>query len=97
MIKYDFYHFGSDTACGDTIAKLPILDWDGYYNPKYFEFKRPKEGRANFTGKFNSVLHATITIARRKFCLSIYFAFGQTTPEKAYREYHDRIKARRSN
>lgn len=94
-LKFDFYHFGSDTACGDTISRLPILDWDGWYSPKHFEFKRPKEGRANFTGKFNSVLYASLVIFRYKFCLRIDFAFGQTTPELAYSEYHSRIKAAR--
>lgn len=98
--KFDFYHFGSDTACGDTISRLPILDWDGWYNPKAFEYGRLAPGTDNhkrgFTGNYNSTVYAAVVIARYKFCLRIDFAFGETTPEVAYREYHDRIKKQRN-
>lgn len=94
--KFDFYHFGSDAACGDTISRLPILDWDGWYGKKLFESRYKGPGQNSFTGKYNSTLYASIVIARYKFCLRVDFKYGETTPELAYREYHDRIKANRS-
>lgn len=93
--KFDFYHFGSDLISGDTLDRLPILDWDGWYNPKHFEYRHSGPRKNGFTGKYNSTLYASIVIARYKFCLRIDFAFGTTTPELAFRGYHDRTKARR--
>lgn len=98
-MKFDFYHHGSDGVCGDTISKLPVLDWDGWYNPKHFEYGQLAPSTNNhkrgFTGEYKSVLYASFVIARYKFCLRMEFAYGKTTPELAYREYHDRIKANR--
>lgn len=95
-MKFDFYHHGSDIACGDTIGRLPILDWDGWYAKKMFEYRHKGPRQNGFTGKFNSTLYASLVLFRYKFCLRVDFSFGQTTTELAYREYHDRIKARRN-
>lgn len=89
-LKFDFYHFGSDLD-----EPLPILDWDGWYAKKLFDHCHKGPGQNGFTGKYNSVLYVSLVIFRYKICLRIDFAFGQTTPELAYNEYHSRIKAAR--
>lgn len=94
-LKFDFYHFGSETVVGDTIDRLPILDWHGWYGKKLFEHRYKGPRQNGFTGVYNSTLFASITIFRHQFNFRLDFAFGQTTPELAYNEYHNRIKAAR--
>ena len=87
-MKYEFYSFDSSTAIGETIERYPILDWEGWYAPKAFEFKH-----RNFSGDYHSVLFWSITLLRRKFCLRIEFNHGKVSPEQAYTEHHARRKA----
>lgn len=86
-MKFDFYHYGSDVVIGDTIERLPILDWRFWYAPRNFEVKNRK-----FTGKYNSVFFVSIVVFRYAFCLRIKLNEGETTSELAKKEYHNRIK-----
>lgn len=90
-MKIDFYHHNSDLVVGDTISRLPILDWEGWYGRKLFEYKHRNPG---FTGKYNDTLYMSIVICRYRFCLRIDLNYGATTPELAKTEYHARRKNR---
>lgn len=85
--KFYFSHYGSEFVKGDTIDRLPILDWEFWYARRIFEFKNRK-----FTGNYNDSIYLSVTLFRHKWCLTIDLNFGETTSELAYREYHDRIK-----
>lgn len=84
--KFEHWHLGSDT-----LYPYSILDWSYHYNLKTFEFKQ-----RNFTGKFYNLFSFRLAVARHEFGFRLEWGFGTTTPELAYREYHDRIKQPRT-
>ena len=95
-MKFDFSHFGSDACVGDTISRLPILDWYVSYKKRLFEYKHAGAFKNGFTGAYKNVFYISVTLFRHKFNLYINFAFGQTTPELAFREYHNDLKTKLS-
>lgn len=83
-MNFDYYHLKSDIN-----EQLPILDWDGWYGKKLFDYKHPK-----FTGKYKDTLFFSVTLFRHSFNFRFDFNYGTTMPELAYREYHDKVKQR---
>lgn len=85
-MKIYFNHYGSEFVKGDTIERLPILDWEFWYARRIFEFKNRK-----FTGKYHDGIYLSVTLFRHRYCLSIDLNYGNTTSELAKKEYHDII------
>lgn len=80
-MKYDFFTYK------DEIDRLPILDWHGFYFVDYQY--RSTEG---FSGQYNKILCVTLTLFRRSYSMTLYWGFGQTTPQEAKSLYHARRK-----
>lgn len=93
--KFEHWHLGSDMYTGDDISRYPILDWSHHYNSKVFEYRHIGACKNGFTGKYHSVFTFRFVVARHEFGFMLEWAFGTTTPELAYQEYHARIKANR--
>ena len=88
-MKFEHWHFNSSAACGNTIDRYPILDWQSFYNPKNYEFYHRK-----FTGKYYRVFSFSLVLFRHEFGMRFEWGHGQTTPELARKEYHERPTAR---
>jgi hypothetical protein len=95
-MKFYYSHYDSSCAEGETIDRYPILDWNGYYISKAFEYARldDKTYKRGFTGRYNKYLYCSITILRHKFVFTFDWGFGNMDPEQAKNEYHARRKGK---
>lgn len=92
-MKFEHWHLTEGYASeGDT--RLPILDWNWFYDDCHYEYRWAGVRKNGFTGRYWKIFSFSLIVFRHEFGFRVEFGYKETTPELAFRGYHDRIKER---